>query len=278
MIELKKNSVPYKDLYIYYIQGKVPHASEKLLKSDNYIGNWIEEDTSFLFFTQESKRSVHDLLARQPELTLLDSFEMPYDEWCGGQFEVISISDLLIAPPWMPGISAIENNPVWLNPGVVFGAGTHPTTYDCLLAIDKAFSLAPIETMVDIGTGTGLLSLFAARKGAKKIVAMDLNPLASKTAHENVILNKMADKIVVTQGDARNLMVNTMDLWVANIHYDILVSLIQSSEFMNHQMFVLSGLLPSQALKVQEILDMLAINVIQTWENAWFTCLGITHK
>jgi ribosomal protein L11 methyltransferase len=265
---------PYEYLYIYYIQGVVKASSEKQLFLENYIGNWIEEDTSFLFFACSSLDRIDALLALQPELKLLDQFQMKYEEWCGGQFEVISISDIIIAPPWMHRISEIDKHPLWLDPGVVFGAGTHPTTYDCLNAIDRAFSILPIQTMIDIGTGTGLLSLFCARKGANKILALDLNPLAVQTAQNNIRINNLDSKILPVQGDANKLMCAPVDLWVANIHYDVLRPMVQSEDFFKNKMFIISGLLYSQSLKIRSILDNLPVKIIQTWEGTWFTCLG----
>jgi len=269
---------PYELLYIYYIQGIVTPASEKQLFLDHYIGNWVEEDTSFLFFTCSSNDRIDSLLALQPELTLLDHFQMTYKEWCGGQFEVLSIGDMIIAPPWMHRISEIDKNPIWLDPGVVFGAGTHPTTYDCLHAMDLAFSLYPIQTIIDIGTGTGLLSLFGARKGAKKVLALDLNPLAVQTAQHNIQMNQLDNNVLPVQGDANNLMASSADLWVANIHYDVLVSLVQSDNFLKNRMFIISGLLYSQSLKVKSMLDHLPVKVIQIWQGTWFTCLGQSEE
>jgi ribosomal protein L11 methyltransferase len=268
---------PYEYLYIYYIQGIVNKSSENQLFLRNYIGNWIEGDTSFLFFTCSSKDQIDALLSHQPELTLLDSFEMTYEEWCGGQFEVIAIADTIIAPPWMHRISEIDQHPIWLDPGVVFGAGTHPTTYDCLQAIDMAFTFHPIQTMIDIGTGTGLLSLFGAKKGAKYVIAMDLNPLAVQTAQNNIRMNHLDHHVLPVQGDAFNLMIDPVDLWVANIHYDVLASLVQSDHFLQNKMFIISGLLYSQSLKIKSILDHLPVKIIQTWEGTWFTCLGQTE-
>ncbi|KPA11267.1 50S ribosomal protein L11 methyltransferase [Candidatus Magnetomorum sp. HK-1] len=270
---------PYQNLYIYYIQGHVSPSVEKELFIENYIGNWIEEDTSFLFFTIPSEERIIELFKKQPELILNDTFQMSYEEWCGGQFEIISLADIIIAPPWMSKITALEKNPIWLDPGVVFGAGTHPTTYDCLHAIEQAFALQSIESMMDIGTGTGLLSLFAARMGAQHILALDLNPLAAKTAQNNISLNGLNDKILAVQGDARNFMSKAMDLWVANIHYDVLISLIQSQNFLQNQLFILSGLLPSEARNVKNVLKTLPVKLIQVWESTtWFTCLGKIYK
>ena len=269
-------SPPYNNLFIYYIQGHVKSSSEKQLFINNYIGNWIEEDTSFLFFTRPSDNYINALLQIQPELVVNDTFQMTYEEWCGGQFDVISIADYIIAPPWLSRLSSLESNIIWLDPGVVFGAGTHPTTYDCLQAIKLAFDIHSVQTMIDIGTGTGLLSLFAARMGANKIMALDLNPLAVKTALNNANINHLNQSIIAVQGDARTVMWPPMDLWVSNIHYDILQTIIQSPDFLKHRLFVLSGLLPSEARKIMNILDNLSVELIEVWESNWFTCLGKT--
>ncbi|MCK7509745.1 MAG: 50S ribosomal protein L11 methyltransferase [Desulfobacterales bacterium] len=91
-----------------------------------------------------------------------------------------------------------------LDPGVVFGAGNHPTTRDCLLAIDRAAAEARFETVLDLGTGTGILALAAARRLGARVAAVDLSPAAVRTAAGNVARNGLAGRVLVALGRAED--------------------------------------------------------------------------
>jgi len=91
-----------------------------------------------------------------------------------------------------------------LNPGVVFGSGCHPITIKCLESIAIIFQSGKPKTVLYFGCGTGILSIAAAKLGAKKIVALDLNNLAVETARENVLLKRVETTVEVIEGDAFN--------------------------------------------------------------------------
>jgi len=269
---------PYKDLYIYYLQG-LATPDQNLLGSD-YIGCWQEDEFSFLFFSSPARDPVKKMLGSQQHLTLLDEFQMTYDQWQGGRLAPFKIGRFHIAPPWQ---IPWEHNapcqaelPLVLDPGVVFGTGTHPTTSHCLEALEMVFQQKTPASALDLGTGTGLLALAASRLGCRKILAVDLNLLAVSTALRNVRLNRMQDTILVLQGRAEDFIDSTSDLVIANIHYDIMKQLIQARHFFNKRWFILSGLLRSQARDVVYELNRHPVQIIKKWEQdgIWHTFLG----
>ena len=156
---------------------------------------------------------------------------------------------------------------------MVFGVGTHPTTRDCLSALQLANKTAAPDTALDLGTGTGLLALAAARLGCSRVVAVDLNGLAAKTAQANVRLNQLQDYVMVTQGDALDLVRCPADLVIANIHYDVMRRLINSKAFLEKKHFVLSGLMRREAKDIEGELKRRSIFVVKTWQHdgVWFT-------
>ena len=264
----------YEDLYIYYFNGPVKTASEKSFNK-SYIGNWIEDGTSFLFFKEAAEKDISNLLKLQPELKLNDKFNMTYEEWCGTNITTILAGPFEIIPPWVQTRDDPEAIPIYLDPGVVFGAGTHPTTFDCLCAIEMAYKKEKAQSMIDLGTGTGVLALAAVLMGSKRALALDLNPLAAKTALNNVRLNNLSDKIFVIQALAQDYIDSPADLLVANIHYDVLIKLIQKETFLRKKMFIFSGLMPGQGKKVMEVLKNYPVEIFQVWDrNNWFTCYG----
>jgi len=165
---------------------------------------------------------------------------------------------------------------ILLDPGVVFGTGTHPTTRHCLEAIQMIPSEKTIETVIDIGTGTGLLAIAAVKLGCKRALAVDLNHLAVKTAGENIRLNGLEKRVLAFQGSADNYVDLPSDLVISNIHYDVMKRLFRSDRLLPTQYVILSGLLRSQAAKVEDLLEQVSIRVLKKWdsEGTWYSYLG----
>lgn len=269
-------SPPYKDLFIYYFNGCI-RQNRHLEASQDFIGNWEEEGDSFLFFRRPADETVNLILQGQDELTLVDRYQMAYEDWQGGATGPVEVGRLRIAAPWQLPLSnkTGDEGTILLDPGVVFGTGTHATTYDCLTAIQLAMGRQAVHRVVDLGTGTGLLALAAARLGANQVVAVDLNLLAVRTAWHNVQLNRMQDRILVAQGNAKNFIDLAGDLMVSNIHYAIMRQLVDSPGFLAHKQYVLSGLMRSQAKEI-ELSLLRCSTILQKWERdgIWFTYWG----
>ncbi len=265
---------PYQELYIYYLKGRVP--ADAMADAAAYIGNWEEEEDSFLFFTRSADQQVARVVEQYSHLTLSDRFQMTYDDWQGGALSPMRIGELDVVPAWHHCVDSPEDESLLLDPGVVFGAGTHPTTRDCLEAIQMAFARHSMADVVDLGTGTGLLALAAVKLGARRCVAVDLNRLAVETAMRNVRLNGMTDRIVVAQGDAKNFIDLSCDLMVSNIHYDVMRHIVAAPGFNAMKQFVISGLLRSQASRIERQLLHLGARILQKWEwdGIWFTFHG----
>lgn len=268
------NSSPYQDLYIYYLQGHL--SGEDSLCSDVYLGNWEEDGFSFLFFSQPAGQSVQDLLAAQPHLTLLDQYQMTYEEWQGGPIEALKMGRFSVVPPWFDVDRQCAGDTIVLDPGVVFGTGSHPTTRDCMAALEMALCANPDAVTLDLGTGTGLLAIAAARLGSPRVIAVDLNYLAARTALSNVRYNGLGDQILVLRGDAEKCIDLPSDLMVSNIHYDVMKHLINSRGFLNNRQFILSGLLRSQARKIADQLAQYPVKIIKQWahDGVWNTFYG----
>jgi len=274
-------NIPYKELYIYYLKG---HIGQKENFFDNtFLGNWEEEGFSFLFFSNPSGDTVDKLLKLQPELTLIDHYQMSYEEWLGGSLEPFQAGHFFIHPPWdVPDKHASVTNEsidIILDPGVVFGSGKHTTTRDCLEAIELAFSNGTIESAIDLGTGTGLLAIAAAKMGCSSVLAVDLNYLAAKTAEQNARLNQIEHKILTIRSSAEYFLDNDTDLVIANIHYDVMKTLLSSKGFLGRKFFILSGLFRSQAKEVASTLSGYPVSTLKKWEydGIWHTFLGRVH-
>ncbi len=276
-----KADCPYGDLYIYYIQG-VAFTDDRLLGA-NFLGNWEEDGFSFLFFTEKASETVQTILDSQTELKLIDEYVMTYEEWLGEKLESRSLGNFTVSPPWdmpdtmfLPNFGALH---IVLDPGVVFGTGTHPTTYDCLDLLEIVVKKEQVQTVLDLGTGTGLLAIAAGKLKCRKILAVDFNHLAVKTTHRNITLNNMTEKIIAVQGLAQDFVDTPGDLLIANIHYDVMKDVIAARGFLTKKHFILSGLLRSQAELVEEALKGLPVEIIEKRNSSngvWFTFYGRT--
>ncbi|MBW2589462.1 MAG: 50S ribosomal protein L11 methyltransferase, partial [Deltaproteobacteria bacterium] len=251
-----------------------------------------EDEFSFLFFSRPSKKKVEILLSAQPHLTLLDNYHMTYDDWHGETLAPFRAGRFFITHPW----DKIRDNPdagpntgqdtgsdtgpnefhITLDPGVVFGTGTHATTYNCLEALELAFSRSKVQSALDLGTGSGVLAIAAARLGCKKILAVDKNLLAARTAEKNVQLNNVKEIVIVIQGSAEIFIDNPADLVIANIHFDVMKNLLNSEGFLSKKWFILSGLLRSQAEDAECTLKQKGAEIIKKWERdgIWHTFFG----
>ncbi|MGD8257976.1 MAG: 50S ribosomal protein L11 methyltransferase [Desulfobacterales bacterium] len=266
---------PYKDLYIYYLKGRLNPTDEML--PDDFIGKWEEDEYSFLFFSSPANRHIKSLLRSQPQLQFIDRFQMSYDQWLGESFRSFEHNGFIVTPPWETSTTHVETRAdklqILLDPGLVFGTGTHPTTRDCLEALEFAYRVKTPETVLDLGTGTGLLALAAARLGGKRLVAVDLNLLAAKTARTNVCLNRLENQVMVVQGKAEDAVNLPADLVVANLHYDVMQNIVGSEGFLTKKQFILSGLLHSEADKIIKALANYPLRIERQWahDGIWRT-------
>ena len=163
----RRYQAPYERLFIYYLEGLA--GADEIDFGSRFIGNWEEDGYSFLFFSSPAADDVRRLAAARPDLKLLDQYEMTYDDWQGGRFQGLRAGRLVIRPPWAEGPASTaaeaDDIEVMLDPGVVFGAGTHATTRDCLAALEILSSEKTDGTLLDLGTGTGVLAVAAGRLG-----------------------------------------------------------------------------------------------------------------
>lgn len=264
-------------LFIYYIDGAIP--AHQPIEAEYFIGNWVEDDFSFLFFTQPAHEKVVQLLADFPGRSLLDEYEMTYAQWQGGLTQPLRIGRFLLNPTWIKASPGENEVAMVIDSGVVFGNGTHTTTQACLEAIDIACAGGKVQSVLDLGAGTGILAVAAAKLGCRRIIAVDYNYLATKTARQNVRLNHLEDRILVVNGRAEELTAIATDLLVANIHFDVMKDLVRTEGFLRQKWFVLSGLLGSEVEKILEFLATQPVLILKRWnqDDIWHTVLGITQ-
>ncbi|EHJ56637.1 ribosomal protein L11 methyltransferase [Streptococcus urinalis FB127-CNA-2] len=135
--------------------------------------------------------------------------------------------DLTIVPSWTDYEAKAGEKIIKLDPGMAFGTGTHPTTKMSLFALEQV--LRGGETVIDVGTGSGVLSIASSLLGAKDIYAYDLDDVAVRVAQENIDMNPGTENIHVAAGDLLKGVHQEADVIVANILADILIHLTEDA-------------------------------------------------
>ncbi len=121
---------------------------------------------------------------------------------------------MVVKPTWEPWDAREGDLIIEIDPGMAFGTGTHETTAMCVQLIEKYYADG---ALLDVGTGSGILAIAAARLGAKDILAVDIDPDAVRVAKENVAHNGLDGVIRVRKGDLLQGLSETFDFAVANI-------------------------------------------------------------
>lgn len=160
---------------------------------------------------------------------------LPEEAWADAwraHFRPIPIGRrLLVCPPWEapagppPAGPAGPRSVVLIEPGRAFGTGGHATTRGCLELLDRALDAAPVDRVLDVGTGSGILAIAAARLGAGDVRGLDLDPDAVAAASANAARNGVADRVRVELGSLETGARSPADLVLANLLGATLVAL-----------------------------------------------------
>lgn len=207
--------------------GKVLPQVEQL----NTVGitAYYPETENLEMIRQEVKERLAQLRDFGLEIgkTQLTTQQLAEEDWADNwkkYFEPARIThDLTIVPSWTDYEAGPSEKVIKLDPGMAFGTGTHPTTKMSLFALEQV--LRGGETVLDVGTGSGVLSIASSLLGAKDLYAYDLDDVAVRVAQENIALNAGTENIHVAAGDLIKGVDIEADVIVANILADILVNL-----------------------------------------------------
>jgi len=240
---LKPPYTAYSRIYTYHVDGILPPPVD----DPDLIGRWIEDGKTILVFHTEKADLVEKLCCRH-DCRIFYQADIDYRDWEMG-LEIIpfTVGPLTIAPIWDKTDADIA-----IDPSVVFGNGFHPSTRLCLEALVKYHTiLGPEFTGLDLGCGTGLLSIGAAKLGAAAIRAVDNNSLACEVTGRNIIHNRVQDVVEVNQLDLRvDLPDTTVDLLMANLHHELLAKLFAEPSFWQARLYILSGFMGHEEEKL----------------------------
>jgi ribosomal protein L11 methyltransferase len=269
--------IPYETLYIYEICGEI-QGLRSFFKED-FIGCWNEQESSFLFFSQPHDEEV-EALVDQRGLSLLTRNTLDYKAWqAGEELKPFKVGNLVFCPSWEDEVIEEGEVLVHIDPCVVFGTGYHPTTRSCLKALWEIYQKESPERVLDLGTGSGILALATAKWGAKRVLAIDCNELAVETALRNVSLNGELERVEVRQGKAKDFIDEKADLICANIHLQVIESLLKKRAFFQKRWFILSGIFEKDGEEIERQLNQRSTQIVQRLqEKNWLTLVGFNNR
>lgn len=180
---------------------------------------------------------IHDFIESQPldekSAIIIETKEINEEDWENEwkkYFHSFRISEqFVIVPSWE--LEDYEFQPddklIKLDPGMAFGTGDHPTTSMCLKMIEN--TVKPEHKIIDVGTGSGILTIGSHLMGARDLKATDIDELSIKVARENFELNGCAEDIVLETGDLLKSETGTYDVIIANILAHIIDDMIDDA-------------------------------------------------
>ena len=140
----------------------------------------------------------------------------------------VRVGRLFVRPSWVRTPAPARSLVIEIDPGMAFGTGLHPSTRLCLRALLRAVPVArgrPARVVFDVGTGSGILAIAAARLGAGRVLAVDDDPIAVAVARENVRRNGVASRVRIARGDGLDRAAGRAHVIVANIVADVIIPL-----------------------------------------------------
>lgn len=204
------------------------------------------------------------------------------DEWTRlwrAHYVPVRVGRVLFVPPWQKAFGAGENDLVIpLDPGDVFGTGLHPTTRLCLQALEG--HVTPGDRVLDVGTGTGILALAAARWGAARVLALDERADAVQIARENVTRNGLETCVTVQEGRGVPNNAGLFDLIAHNIRADVIEEMAGplAQSLRPGGQLIGSGFVASHEPAVASALAFAGLIVHETIRDDEWTCLVAQHE
>ena len=197
-------------------------------------------------------------------------------KWKEG-FEPIEVGTrLLIAPSWnLPADGS--RLVVQIDPGLAFGTGTHESTRLCLEGLERHWRG---DSMLDVGTGTGILSIAAAKlMPGSRIVAIDVDPQAVNVARENCAINGVSGQVAAIVGEPRGFVSGSFDVVVANLTAEVIVDVLRDLArcLAPAGTLLLSGILNELAPDVERALTGSRLLPLEKRETGEWTMIGAKH-
>jgi ribosomal protein L11 methyltransferase len=180
---------------------------------------------------------------------------------------------IVIRPSWRDYAPERGDIVIQLDPGMAFGTGLHPTTQMCLAALEEL--IRPEAAVLDLGTGSGILAIAAAKLGAGRVLAVDRDPVAVKTARGNLVTNGVQEIVSVMEGSLEEVS-DSYDLVVVNILAKVIVEMMQeglAARLRSGGRLITTGIIADQESDVVAALEQGGLTAIERQQRDDWVCL-----
>ncbi len=199
------------------------------------------------------------------EVTTSEVYEKDWAEAWKKYYKPKKIGDRIVVKPSWEEYDKEDNDIILeLDPGMAFGTGTHETTILCIRQLEKYIKSG--QTVFDVGCGSGILSIAAAKLGAEKVISVDFDELAIKVTNENARINHVENILDIRHGNLLDVVNETSDIIVANIIAEIIVVLTKDiPKFLKKGgVFITSGIIHEKIDMVKTAMIAEGLEIIDT--------------
>lgn len=258
-----------------YVDSNLMSLDEDVLILKAYFSE-AEDTEKIVDFIR--KRVIEEPLESEGEaygevtLNLVD--DQDFAEAWKQYYKPLRIGDrIIIKPSWEtydeePGDLVIE-----LDPGMAFGTGTHETTSMCIEALEGL--VKENDHIYDIGCGSGILGITAAKLGAERVIGIDIDPVCIEVSKENIEMNGVEDIVQVYLGDLFDVVDGKADIIVSNIIAEVIIDMIDDlNNYLEEDgFFIASGIILSKVGLVEEKLKAKGMKVLETKRLGEWACI-----
>ena len=243
------------------------------------VSVYLEEDNQLIYFTQQIQKFIEALGEQKDLLNTITTETILEEDWnkrWKQHFKPFNLTNrLVIKPSWEEYTPTPNQVVLEMDPGMAFGTGLHASTKLALQLTEDLFKTKQINSVLDVGTGTGILGMSCALFGANTIVGIDNDLDARVAAEDNIRHNKLDKKMSIIDKDLSQISQN-FDLVIANITQDVLTLLADSltARINPGGSLILSGILAGeQSQSIQHIFNTTGLKMTDSNESEEWTAL-----
>ncbi|GAA0362478.1 50S ribosomal protein L11 methyltransferase [Bacillus horti] len=231
------------------------------LTVNSFLGEAVEE-----IKTQLNNLLLHNINLGLGTVTLSEVHEEDWAHAWKQYYKPVKITDrITITPSWEEYSPKNKDEMIIeLDPGMAFGTGTHPTTILSIQGLEKVLQRG--DEVIDVGCGSGVLSIAAAKLGAKHVLALDLDEVAVKVTKENIQVNHQSEIITVKQNNLLDHITDEAGVIVANILAEVILKFVDQAYLLLKPggYFVTSGIIVAKKEEVREALTSQGFTIEET--------------
>ncbi|HLS61477.1 MAG TPA: 50S ribosomal protein L11 methyltransferase [Virgibacillus sp.] len=259
--EIDRNKYPSEGIFIkvYLLMDDQLEANIAEIKDS------IDQLASYGIDLGENKLTCHEVKA--------EDWETSWKKY----YKPVKVSPhITVVPSWEDYVPETEKEVmIKLDPGMAFGTGTHPTTMLSIQALEK--TLVKNDVVIDVGCGSGVLSIASGLLGARKVNAYDLDEVAISSTRENVDMNDLTDKVMAQQNNLLDHVNKQADVIVANILAEIIIKFTKEAwnNLKQGGHFITSGIIKDKQELVEQSLVEVGFQTIEINEmNNWICIIA----